>query len=192
MAYVMIIILTMAAPFFFLIQALPGRNGAGEWFKQMGSQILVFPTVALMFIFAGILGGVKDLGGTPASAIQPGQIGQFPLLVGNLSTEAIGGLIGIGILLMTPSAAELVRNALGVKGGVQGSLGAGAAALGAAGGAITRPFGAAVSPISQAARWRYGEAGARTIGRALPFGKKKGEEPGGEGGDTERPGYMRH
>ena len=30
MAYVMIIVLTITAPFFFLFQALPGRNGAGE------------------------------------------------------------------------------------------------------------------------------------------------------------------
>src|SRR3989344_726649 len=52
-AYIMIIILTMAAPFFFLIQALPGNNGAKEWFKQMAANVAVFPTVALMIIFAG-------------------------------------------------------------------------------------------------------------------------------------------
>ncbi len=136
MAYAMIIILTMAAPFFFLIQALPGRNGAGEWFKQMASQVAVFPTVALMFIFAGILGGIRDLGATSGqSAIESGDVGVFPLLAGGIDSTVIGGLIGIGILLLTPQAAELVKNAIGVKGGAAG-LGAGAMAGAAAGGAV--------------------------------------------------------
>ena len=136
MAYAMIIVLTMAAPFFFLFQALPGRNGASEWFKQMASNVLVFPTVALMFVFAGILGGIESLGGSGASAIESQQVGQFPLFVGGIDSTVIGGLIGIGILLMTPSAAELVKNAIGAKGpqmgaGIGASLGAGAGVVGA-------------------------------------------------------------
>ena len=133
MAYAMIIILTMAAPFFFLVQSLPGRNGAGEWFKQMASQVAVFPTVAMMFIFAGILGGIPELGGANSGAIGSGQVGVFPLLAGGINSEVIGGLIGIGILLLTPQAAELVKNAIGVKGP---QLGAGAMAGAAAGGAV--------------------------------------------------------
>ena len=138
MAYVMIIVLTMFAPFFFLFQALPGRNGASEWFKQMASNVAIFPTVAIMFILAGVIGGVSKLGSTTGhSLIGQGQIGQFPLLAGNLSTEAIGGLIGIGFLLLTPSAAELVKNAIGAKGpqlggGIGASLAGGAAVVGGA------------------------------------------------------------
>ena len=134
MAYAMIIILTMAAPFFFLVQSLPGRNGAGEWFKQMASQVAVFPTVAMMFIFAGILGGIPELGAVSnESAIKFGQVGVFPLLAGEINSKVIGGLIGIGILMLTPQAAELVKNAIGVKGP---QLGAGAMAGAAAGGAV--------------------------------------------------------
>ena len=151
MAYVMIIVLTMAAPFFFLFQALPGRNGAGEWFKQMASQISVFPTVALMFVFAGVLGG---LGGD--SAITSGNVGQFPLLAGDIELDDMGKLIGVGLLLMTPSAAELVRNALGVKGGPQGAMAPAAAALGASAGFLGRRVaesapGQAVSTMRKAA-----------------------------------------
>jgi hypothetical protein len=170
MAYVMIIVLTMVAPFFFLIQALPGRNGAGEWFKQMGSQIAVFPTVAIMFVFAGVLGGLGGGNG----AIDAGNVGQFPLLVGGLDPAVIGKLIGIGILLMTPSAAELVRNALGVKGGPQGAfapagaaLGAGAGVLGAGGKQLQG------SPIGRAFR-EVGERGSRQstfqIAKRIPGG----------------------
>lgn len=153
-AYVMVIVLTMAAPFFFLFQALPGRNGAGEWFKQMASQVAVFPTVALMFVFAGILGGLGRVDG--GSAIGAGQVGQFPLLAGDIQTDVIGKLIGIGILLMTPSAAELVRNALGVRGGPQGAFGAAGAALGGAAGV------AAGVP-----RFGFNRARESSVGRAV-------------------------
>ena len=82
MAYAMIILLTMAAPFFFLIQALPGNNGAKEWFKQMAANVAVFPATALMFIFAGILAGIGDLGGVGSGVIEPSkaEVLKFPLL----------------------------------------------------------------------------------------------------------------
>lgn len=132
-SYAYIIILTITAPFFFLAQALPGNNSGQTWFKQMAANIAVFPVVAIMFIFAGILGGITKLGGTADAAVQSQTVGQFPLLSGDIDPAAIGKLIAIGILLMTPSAAELIKNAIGTKGGPNmGSaaapvLGAGAA-----------------------------------------------------------------
>ncbi|MBI2598720.1 hypothetical protein HYW40_00660, partial [Candidatus Curtissbacteria bacterium] len=62
MSYVTIIILTIFAPFLLLFQALPGNNGAKEWFKQLAANISVFPVVALMFLLAGILSGIGSLG----------------------------------------------------------------------------------------------------------------------------------
>jgi len=133
MAYVMIIILTIFAPFYFLVQALPGNNGAKEWFKQIFSHIAVFPVVALMFILAGILGGISELGATGGAALQGTNVGQFPLLAGDIDSGAIGKLIAIGFLLITPSAADLVKGFISGKGAP--NVGAGAtAALGAAGG----------------------------------------------------------
>jgi len=172
MAYVMIIVLTMVAPFFFLFQALPGRNGAGEWFKQMASQISVFPTVALMFVFAGVLGGLGgDSAIGAADTIGKDQVGQFPLLAGDIASEVIGKLIGIGLLLMTPSAAELVRNALGVKGGVQGAFGAAGAALGAGAGVAYTGSGArsAVGTVGGAFRSLGAESSEKLAAR-LPGG----------------------
>lgn len=166
MAYVMIIILTMFAPFFFLIQALPGNNGAKEWFRQMASNIAVFPTVALMFILAGILGGIGALAPGASAAIQPGQIGQFPLIVGNLNAQAIGQLIGIGFLLVTPSAADIVKNAMGGKGGGGGGMGnIGAAALAGAG------AGMAVVGAAGRGAWEQGY-------KRSPFGQwaREGEQ----------------
>lgn len=156
MAYVMIIILTMFAPFFFLIQALPGNTGAREWFKQMAANVAVFPTVALMFIFAGILGGLEALGGSGASQFSPQQIGQFPLLAGDIKFDALGKLIGLGFLLMTPEAANLVKNAIGAKGPAFGPAAAGALGAGAA--VIGKPLGTLASPVTGALGWRAREA----------------------------------
>ncbi len=134
MSYVMIILLTLFAPFFFLIQALPGNNGAKEWFKQMASHIAVFPTVSLMIILAGVIGGISAFGGTGTGELGTSSALKFPLFLGGVNTNALGKIIGLGILFMTPNAAELVKNAIGVKGGPNlgagliGGLAAGAAA----------------------------------------------------------------
>lgn len=117
MAYVTIILLTLAAPFFFLIQALPGNNGAKAWFQQMGANISVFPTVALMIIFAGVISGISAFGGTGAGTLGTESVQKFPLLSGGLSTDAIGKIIGIGMLFVIPEIVTLVKGSLGSKGG---------------------------------------------------------------------------
>lgn len=115
MAYVQIILLTMFAPFFFLIQSLPGNNGARAWFAQMAANTSVFLSVAVMILLAGLLGGLPSLGGSGASEFTQGQIGQFPLLSGVIEVNAIGKLIAFGFILMTPEAAKLVKHFLQVK-----------------------------------------------------------------------------
>lgn len=138
-AYATIIVLTIAAPFFFLFQALPGNGGAQTWFKQMAANIAVFPTVALMIILAGYLAGIGAWGfGDPAISETAGNIQKFPLLAGDINPAVLGSLAGIAILFMTPAAADLVKNAIGAKGpnvggGVGTSLAAGAGVLAAGG-----------------------------------------------------------
>ncbi|MDO8487143.1 MAG: hypothetical protein Q7S45_02545 [Candidatus Curtissbacteria bacterium] len=166
MSYISIIILTIFAPFILLFHALPGNNGAKEWFKQVGANVAVFPTVALMFILAGMLSGIASLGGTAGSQFSSGNVGQFPLLSGGLGLTNIGSLIGLGILFMTPGAAKMVKERLGVKEGAIGAGGAMAgAALGAGAGALGRPFGAAINPVRQSLSYQYGAGMAQRIGR---------------------------
>jgi len=139
MAYVMIIILTMTAPFFFLVQALPGNNGAKEWFKQMAANVSVFAVVAIMFIFGGILGGIESLGGLPKPVIGEGDVGQFPLFAGGIDVKVIGNLIGFGFLLMTPQAGDMVKKFISGGQGGGGGFAPGAAvgaALGAGAGVV--------------------------------------------------------
>lgn len=172
MAYVMIIILTMVAPFFFLIQALPGNTGAREWFKQMTANVSVFPVTALMFIFAGILANLSGFtggGAGPFSGEEGRQaIGQFPLLTGDIKFKDIGALIGIGFLLMTPEAANLVKNAIGAKGPQFG--GAGVAALGGAAGVAYTGTGARAAVGSVGGAFRMaGQERQEWLGARIPY-----------------------
>lgn len=133
-AYATIVILTIAAPFFFLMQALPGNNSASTWFKQMAANIAVFPAVAIMFVLAGYLGNISALGGN-GEVFGTQEVAKFPLLAGDISANVLGQLVGIGLLLMTPGAADLVKNAIGAKspgGGAAGAAAAGALSAGAA------------------------------------------------------------
>lgn len=106
MAYVGIIIMTIFAPLQFLVSTLPGQSATG-WFRGMLANILVFPTVVAMITFAHYI--VGGFGGAPT-----GVFFKAPLL-GGLSAEGLRGIIGIGILLMTPKAADMVRQAVGQK-----------------------------------------------------------------------------
>lgn len=161
MAYATIIILTIAAPFFFLLQALPGNNSASSWFKQMAANIAVFPTVAIMFILAGYLGGIGALGNdTPAISSSAGNVQKFPLLAGDIDQKDLGRLVGIGILLMTPAAAEMVKNAIGSKSPGGGAAGKAAAGALAAGGAV---MGAGPSSVGRYAGRQATEASAKGV-----------------------------
>ena len=166
MAYVTIIILTITAPFFFLIQALPGNNGAKTWFQQMAANVAVFPTVAIMLLFAGLIGGLAHLGGSGESLLE-GEVRNFPLLTGGLDVGAIGRLIALGFILMTPSAAQMVKEFIGAKGPAFG--GAGATALGAAAGYAAKPLKFAAGPYGEAMGFRRREkAYERMYGERMP------------------------
>ncbi len=147
-SYTTIIVLTISAPFFFLLQALPGNNSGQTWFKQMAANIAVFPVVAIMFVLAGYLGNIESLGGI-GEVIGKEEVAKFPLLAGDINASVLGKLAGIGLLLMTPGAADLVKNAIGAKS--QGAGAAGAAAAGALGAGAT-VFGAPFRPTVREAR----------------------------------------
>lgn len=177
MAYVMIIILTLAAPFFFLIQALPGNNGAKEWFKQMAANIAVFPAVAFMVLLAGAIGGIEAFGGTGAGTLK--DIGaeslKFPLLTGGIDSGAIGKIIALGFLFMTPEVANMAKKAFKTEGG-PGLGGAGAAALGAGFGIASFPARAAISRYNERRRSEQLRDVLNAPRTPEPGGRQPGEE----------------
>ena len=95
----------------------------------------------MIFIFAGIIGGIGALGGTGESGFKSTDIGQFPLLVGGLNAAIVGKLIGIGLLLIGPESGNMVKRFISGGqggGGAFGGAAPAAAALGAAGGFLGR------------------------------------------------------
>lgn len=172
MSYVMIIILTMVAPFFFLIQALPGNNGAKEWFKQMASNVAVFPAVALMIIFAGILGGITAFGGSGDPSALEGPILQFPLLGGGFQAGVLSSFISLGMLLATPEIAGMVKKF--ISGGQGGGGGFGGAALGGAiGGALGAGYAPVGAALGRAGKAAYESSPVATRLRARQLGREK-------------------
>jgi len=131
-SYVTVVVLTIFAPFFFLVQALPGQNGGREWFKQMAANLSVFATIAIMFLIAAYMGGITQLGGAENSAVVGDSSLKFPLFVGNLDIGAIGKLIGFGFIFFSPEAAKMVKDWI-TTGKAQAPGGAGALAGGLAG-----------------------------------------------------------
>jgi len=134
-AYVSIIVLTIFAPFFFLVQALPGQNGGREWFKQLAGNVSIFATISIMFLFAAYMGGIGYLGGEEGAAVLTGESRKFPLFIGGLDMAAIGKLIGFGFIFYAPEAAKMVKDWI-VTGKAQAGGGPGMAlggAMGAAG-----------------------------------------------------------
>lgn len=156
-AYVTVVLLTIFAPFVLLFQALPGNNGAKDWFKQVVANLSVFAVVALMFLLAGVLSGIDELGGTGSSQVtRLEQVNQFPLLASGFSQNDISKLIAIGLVLMSPSAAKIVKERFGIREGAVGA-GVGAAMAGLGAGAV--------------ASRNIGRTGATTFGERTGWGQ---------------------
>ncbi len=179
MSYVSLILLTIFAPFILLFEALPGNNSFNGWFKQIIANLSVFPTVAVMIMLAAILSGIGGLGATGGNAIKDESIGQFPLLSGVFEAGAIGQLIGLGLLLMTPAAAKIVKERLGVKEGALGA-GAGVAMAGIAAGAA--PFqkagGSLIAPYKQAFGYERQQKAYHAMTGKQMYGSHPQSEPG--------------
>lgn len=170
MAYISIILLTIFAPFFFLIQALPGNNGAMAWFRQMAANVSTFVVVGIMILLAAFIGNIGTIGAHDFSTGPDlsKEVIKFPLLTGGFDPGAIGRLIAFGFLLITPGAAQMVKEFLGVKG--IGGVGAGFAAAGAAAGVVYTGSTARgqVGGIQAGLRTYQAERGERMLQR-LPF-----------------------
>lgn len=91
-AYVNVLLALIFSPFILLVGVLPGSNSVGSWLKNLLGNLLVWPAVFIMVYIAGFiaLSGVTTTGGGFANLIF------LPI-------------IGIGILLLTPRAADMIK-----------------------------------------------------------------------------------
>lgn len=145
--YIRIILFIIFSPLILLINAVPGRNTAGLWFKHLAIDLLTFPIVAVLILVSSMI--VKT-GAVSSSFWQP------PFLY-SISPEAISVLVGIGILFLIPDLVSALRGYLGIKespikaglgtffGGVTGGLGVAGGMLGKFG-----SFSYGIGPIMKA------------------------------------------
>ncbi len=116
-AYIQILISVLIGPLQILTEAFPGGTGFSSWFKNLISNIAVFPVTAAMLMVGTILANF-DQGAT--------KLWTPPLLANGGSSGWIG-VIGLGILLTIPGMANSIKQALKTKsllGGTGGGLGA--------------------------------------------------------------------
>lgn len=125
-AYALVLIYTILAPIFIVINLLPKRPlGFERWIRVYFANVAVFPSVVFMFLLAREF---IEIFKHPTA-----ETGQFvPPLVGNPGVGNFGAILAFGILLMTPQLLSLLREKLGVPPVKQASAALGAVAAGGA------------------------------------------------------------
>jgi len=104
-SYVNIIISIIIAPIQIMFSAIPGQNTFGAWLRNIFKNILVFPATIMMLVLAFI---VSDL----SRFSEQGEIWAPPLLGlwGNQTGKAMGGILGLGIVLLIPKVADIIKS----------------------------------------------------------------------------------
>lgn len=126
MAYIMILIDVVFAPFWILAGLVPGSKlSFNTWVRDMLGNLSAFPAVIVMFLLGKTFMNVFT---TPAAMSN----GQFvPPLIGNPGDmKSFGALIGIGIILTTPGVVKMMKTVFGAPqidlSGVGAAIGVGA------------------------------------------------------------------
>ena len=119
MSYIQIILLAILGPLQLMLNALPGSDAFSKWFRNLLANTLAFPAAILMLVFSAALMGqtgetfriAPDIGFTD---VAKGVKWIPPLLFGEGTgssnpVDAVVGLLGIGVLLMTPKVVDMVK-----------------------------------------------------------------------------------
>lgn len=104
-AYVGIILSLVTAPLQLLTEAIPGVNGFESWFKNLFSNIAVFPVCAIMFLIAIFLIGATD-------KVQ-GSLWTPPFITFYYGdSRSISALFALGVLMSAPTIAAGIKKSL--------------------------------------------------------------------------------
>src|SRR3989344_1761305 len=98
-AYIFIILGVVFGPLQIAMGVIPGLPGAGDWFKNLFINILIFPAVAFVLILGQIL--IRHAGQN---------LWMPPMLGGTLVSGAIPFLIGLGMLMIAHQVPQAIRN----------------------------------------------------------------------------------
>ncbi len=166
-SYINIIIGVLIAPIQLMLSAIPGQNTFGSWISNLLKNILVFPATVGMFILAFILSDLSKISGDQNLWVPP-LLG----LWGEKTGQAIGGLLGFGIILMTPKVADIIKSMFEKKPF-------------AAGAAIGEALGPAKRTVRTAGLYGAGET-ARTLKRMGKAGTSQADWKATAGGLIEK------
>lgn len=115
-AYVMVVISLIFAPFQILIGVLPGSGAIGSWFKNLIANLAVFPAILTMVLLSYyIIYQGLALIFYPIFDFLLGEINLSALIdaiqkeAGNLGAMTVLCFISLGILLMTPKVADMIK-----------------------------------------------------------------------------------
>ncbi len=156
-AYIFILLDIVLAPFWIVAGAFPGSPiSFTGWLRNLIANLAAFPAAIVMFLIGGVF---IDAFGSSNTA------GQFvpPLITNPSSTKAIGALIGLGIILATPSVVNMMKAALKAP---KIDL----STVGTAIGTGPRVAGGAFGTVSQAIGLRYQWSALNNVGGF--FGRK--------------------
>lgn len=111
-AYINIIISLIVAPFQLMLVAVPGTHSFETWFRYLLSKILVFPITAILLMLAALL----------TSQDYSKSIWAPPMLASGDGVYGMAGLIGLGMLLITPSVVANLTKALKAEAFIPGGV----------------------------------------------------------------------
>lgn len=106
-AYIKIIIALLFGPFQILVGAIPGSNGFSNWFRNLASNIIVFPVATVLFLLANVF--IQFSNGT-ATIWNPPYARLW-----SQSVTSIGTLIAIGIMFSIPTIVGQVQELFKAK-----------------------------------------------------------------------------
>lgn len=115
MAYVRMLLQIILAPLIILFNTLPGRPVFWGWFGGLLAEVSVFVTSYILIATGWILMRAIDPWGNTPDVPSPPVLGGFPVLGGIVSASLfslVKSLIGLGILIMTPNIANVVRESI--------------------------------------------------------------------------------
>lgn len=174
-SYIKIILFIVLAPIILLAEAIPGRNAFGFWFKTLFVELLSFPIVVIIALIGYAIISVNNVAR---------QSFTLPFL-GGYSSQDLGALIGIGIVIVIPDILKMVKGLFGVKElPVSVGLGTffgGATTVVGGGLGIIGQYGSLSLAIPGLRRWAT-KILPGSLGEAFKQGDDIGSSSGGGGG----------
>ncbi len=124
--YLRILLLILLAPFYMLLEAIPGQNMFSYWFRNLFGELLTFPAVAAILLtghfIVFMMAPQQSLNIADKYILIPGvwntatppEMWRPPFLSG-IDQDAIIVIIGLGFIFIIPDLVQQLKNALGVK-----------------------------------------------------------------------------